>query len=285
MQVLISPGDEVILLAPYWMTYSDQVSLAGGIPVVVDCLAENQFVPTREALESKITPRTRAIMVNSPCNPTGAVYPLEALQVIAELARANNLWLVCDEIYEKLVYGVKHYSIAAFEGMADQTITIGGCSKTFSMTGWRLGFAAAPLAVAKAMSNFQDQVTSNPTSFVQKAAIAAFGMAPAKVEVMRAEFEARRNVMKDELMKLPGIEVPSPKGAFYFFVDVRQFLGGDFPDDMALAETILERAMVATVPGSVFGAPGFIRLSYTADQNNIRRGVARIGDLLNSSGV
>ncbi len=280
-QVLLEPGDEVILLAPYWMTYADQVRLAGGVPVVISTRASEGFVPDLDAVRAAITPRTKAILINSPSNPTGAVLPRETLKGLAMLALRHDLWIVSDEIYERLVYGVRAESPASLSAdVAERTITIGGCSKTFSMTGWRIGFAAAPEPVAKAMSNFQDQVTSNPTSFAQKGAVVAFQLPSDSVEAMRAEFEARRDLVLGELRAIPGIEATTPGGAFYAFPDVSAYLGGRFPTDFELADFLLEEAKVATVPGSVFEGPGHIRLSYATSRENIERGVRRIGAAL-----
>lgn len=282
MQILINPGDEVILIAPYWMTYGDQVKLAGGVPVIVKTSAEADFVPTVEALQAAISPRTKAIMVNSPSNPTGTAFPLETLKAIADLAVKNNLWIIADEIYERLIYdGIKHTSIATFgPEVAERTITIGGCSKSYAMTGWRIGFSAAPLVIAKALSNLQDQVTSNPTSFAQKGAVAAFNLPDSVVEAMRAEFEARRDLIVGLLRKIPNVKVPQPKGAFYVFPDVSAYLGGKIADDIQLASYLLETAKVATVPGTVFEGPGHIRLSYACSRADIEKGVSRIAEAL-----
>jgi len=281
MQVLLDPGDEVILIAPYWMTYAEQIRLAGGVPVVVQTTAETEFVPSIDQLRGAISPRTKAILINSPSNPTGAVLPRQSLKEIAALAIRHNLWIIADEIYERLVYGVDQSSIATLgQDVYDRTITINGCSKTYAMTGWRIGFAAAPLAVAKAMSNFQDQVTSNPTSFAQKGATVAFGMDAAGIEAMRAEFEARRDLIVGKLLAIPGVRIPAPKGAFYAFPDVSAFLGGAISDDIALAGYLLEEAKVAVVPGSVFEGAGHIRLSYATSRTEIERGVDRIGEAL-----
>lgn len=284
LQMLIDPGDEVILLAPYWMSYYDQVRLAQGVPVVVHGVAEHNFEPELEAIEAAITKKTRLIMVNSPNNPTGAVYSEPTLRGIAEIATKHNLWIVSDEIYERLVFnGARHHSMASFGSAAlERTLLIGGCSKTYAMTGWRIGFTACPLPVAKAMSNFQDQVTSNPSSISQKAAVEAFSMDGPEVENMRLEFEGRRNLAEAELGKIPGLAVPNPQGAFYFFLNVSQFLGGSVPDDVALSELLLERAQIAMVPGSVFDAPGHLRLSYTASRDQIIEGIARLGEALTS---
>jgi aspartate aminotransferase len=278
MQVLLDPGDEVILFAPFWMTYADQIELAGGVPKVVETRAEEGFVPSYEAIRAAIGPRTKAILINSPSNPTGAVFPRETIKEVAALALRHGLWLISDEIYERLVYGEGATSIAGLGSeVYDRTITINGCSKTYSMTGWRIGFAAAPVPVAKAMSNFQDQVTSNPTSFAQKGAAVAFRMPSEQVETMRSEFAARRDLVLGLLDQIPGVRTPRPGGAFYVFPDCSAYLGGD---DTRLAEVLLEKAQVALVPGSVFHGPGHLRLSYAASRANIERGVARIAEAL-----
>lgn len=279
LMVLIDPGDEVLIFAPYWMTYAEQITLAGGVPVVVYTDAASGFVPTIEAIKEKITPKTRAMMINSPSNPTGAVYPRETIKEIAALAIKHDLWVLSDEIYERLVYGDPAISIASLGSeIASRTITIGGCSKSFAMTGWRIGFAAAPQAVASAMSNLQDQVTSNPNSFAQRGAVAAYHLDPASIETMRAEFQTRRDLIVGLLTAIPNVKMSAPGGAFYAFPDVRHYLGGRFKTDGELADFLLEEAQVATVPGFVFEGAGHIRLSYAASQNDIRRGVERIGN-------
>lgn len=282
MQVMLDPEDEVILIAPYWMTYADQIRLADGVPVVVHTSGDNEFVPDVEKIRAAITARTKAIVVNSPSNPTGAVLPIETLKAIADLAVEKNLWIVTDEIYEHLLYGgAKVASVAGFgPEVYERTITINGCSKSYAMTGWRIGYAAAPLAVAKAMSNLQDQVTSGPTSFVQKGAIAALEMPLDKVEAMRAEFEARRDLIVGLLREIPGLKVPEPQGAFYVFPDFSAYLGGDLATDQDLATYLLTEARVATVPGSVFEGAGHIRMSYATSREDIQKGVARIAEAL-----
>lgn len=282
MQVLLDPGDEVILIAPYWMTYAEQIRLAGGEPKVVYTTGESGFVPSYDALREAITPRTKAIIVNSPSNPTGAVLPRETLKEIATLALRHGLWIVADEIYERLVYGgATAPSLAALgRDVAERTITVGGCSKSYAMTGWRIGFAAGPVEVAKAMSNFQDQVTSNPTSFAQKGAVAAFNLDASSVEAMRAEFEARRDLIVGLLREVPDVRVPEPKGAFYVFPDFSAYLTDGIASDVELATYLLQEANVATVPGSVFEGAGHLRLSYAASREDITRGVARIAEAL-----
>jgi len=282
MQVLVDPGDEVLLVAPYWMTYADQIQLAGGIPVIVRASSESGFIPTYEDLRAAITPRTKAIVVNSPSNPTGAMFPRETLKEIAALATRYGFWVISDEIYEHLVYdGGKHQSIGSLSSeMLERTITINGCSKSYAMTGWRLGYAAAPLPVTKAMSNFQDQVTSNPTSFVQKGAVAALALPPTSIEAMRAEFEARRDLIYDLLTAIPGVKMMKPKGAFYALPDISAYLGKDIKSDTDLATYLLDEARVAVVPGSVFEGSGHIRLSYAISRGDIEKGVARIAEAL-----
>lgn len=281
MQVLIDPGDEVILIAPYWMTYADQVRLAGGTVVPVLAEARDGFVPSIEAVRAAVTPKTKAIVVNSPSNPTGAVYPEGLLAAIAEVALERRIWLISDEIYERLVYEGSQTCLAAIsKEVAEQTITISGCSKTYAMTGWRLGYAIAPKAVAQAMANLQDQVTSNPATMVQVAAIAAFQMPEEVVESMRNEFRLRRDTIVEAVKSLPALSLQEPKGAFYAFVDVSSQLNGRCRSDVELAETLLSEAKVATVPGSVFGGPGHLRMSYAISSDRIREGVERIGSVL-----
>lgn len=279
--VLLDPGDEVILLAPYWMTYAEQVRLAGGVPVKVQTTAESGFIPTHDQLREAVSPRTRAIIINSPSNPTGAVLSRQTLKEIAALAIRHDFWVIADEIYEKLIYGEEHVSIASLgSDIAERTITIGGCSKTFAMTGWRIGFAAAPLPVAKAMSNFQDQVTSNANSFAQKGAIRAFTLDGSAVEAMRAEYQIRRDLVVGLLREIPDVTVNVPSGAFYAMPNVSAYLGGRFATDLELAEYLLDEGKVATVPGSVFEGHGHIRLSYAASRENLKTGIGRLSDAL-----
>jgi aspartate aminotransferase len=283
LMVLLNQGDEVILIAPYWMTYRDQIVLAGGTPVVVHTQGANNFVPDVESIRAAVTERTKAILINSPSNPTGAVFPRSVLKAIGELAVEKGLWLICDEIYEQLIYEGEHYSMAAFgSDIAERTITIGGCSKTYSMTGWRIGFAAGPKHVIEAMSSLQDQVTSGASSFGQKGAVRAFHLDAGAVEEMRLTFLRRRDVMYRGLQTISGLEVVRPAGAFYFFVGAKAFLGGRVKDDFELAEYLLEKAHVAAIPGCVFEGDGHLRFSYTSTEADIERGIERIGGALQS---
>jgi len=234
-----------------------------------------------DAIRAAVTPRTRAIVVNSPGNPTGAVVPGTTMAEIASLALRHGLWIVSDEIYERLAYGERVPSIATLGAdVAARTIVVNGCSKSYSMTGWRIGYCAAPLAVARSMANLQDQMTSNPTSFAQAGAVAALRLPVDTVETMRAEFRARRDAMVGLLRDVPGIRVAEPEGAFYVFPDISAHLGGEFSDDVALADHLLEVANIATVPGSVFEGPGFLRLSYTCSRADIEKGVGRLKSAL-----
>lgn len=278
----VSSGEEVILIAPYWMTYAEQVRLAGGIPMVVHTTADTGFAPSLDQLKEVIGPKTRALILNSPSNPTGAVMGREVLKNIASLALRHGFWVICDEIYERLIYGTEHMSVAGLgQEMYEQTITVSGCSKTYAMTGWRIGYAAAPLAVAKAMATIQDQVTSNATSFAQAGAVAALNMPDSKVEAMRAEFEARRDLIVGLLNDIPGVECPLPGGAFYAFPDIsKRLMPGE--TDVDFTNHLLEEAHVAVIPGTVFEGPGHIRLSYATSQSEIRRGLERIASFINS---
>jgi aspartate aminotransferase len=263
------------------MTYADQVVLAGGSPVIIQTTVENNFVPTSEQLRQAISPKTKAIIVNSPSNPTGAILPRQTLKEIASLAMRHDFWIVSDEIYDRLVYGSKHESIYALgEEARSRTIYINGCSKTYAMTGWRIGYAIAPPEIAQAMSNLQDQVTSNPTSFAQAGAIIAMQMDDSDVEAMRGEFEARRDLILAELATIPGFQTCVPHGAFYAFPDISAHLGARFANDVELADFLLDHAHVATVPGSVFSGNGHIRLSYATSRAKIVEGISRIRNAL-----
>jgi aspartate aminotransferase len=278
----VDQGDEVILLAPYWGSYAAQVKLAGGVPVIVQSTFESGFQPDPEAIAAAITPKTKAIMVNSPCNPTGAGVEIDRLKAIAELALKHSLWVISDEIYESLVYGdFKPVSIASLsDEIAAQTITINGCSKTFAMTGWRIGYACAPAAITKAMASVQDQTTSGAVTFGQAAAVEALKMPAEEIEKVRAEFEARRNQMLADLRKIKGLRVNDPQGAFYLFPDVSALMEGRFKTDIELSEYLLEKAHVAVVPGSAFAAPGHIRISTAVSREDLAEAAKRLAQAL-----
>ena len=281
MMALINPGDEVILIAPYWLTYHEQVILAGGTPVIVQTSADELFVPTYDQIQEKITKRTKAILINTPNNPTGAVWSRQVLKDIATLAIRHGLWVVSDEIYEKLIYEGEHQSIAALgSDIAAQTITINGCSKTYSMTGWRIGYSASLPKIAQAMTTLQDQVTSSPTSFAQAGAIAAYQISNESLMSMNQEFMTKRDLMMNGLSQIHGISCVKPKGAFYVLVDVSSLLKGEIADDFQLAGRLLDEILVATIPGSVFGAPGYLRLSYATSRENIQKATERLSHAL-----
>ncbi len=275
LATITDPGDEIIIFAPYWMTYADQILLAGGKPVFIDTTIENGYVPAVDQLINAITPRTKAILMNSPCNPTGAVWPNSLIESIAKICVENQLFVISDEIYEHLIYEGSHLSIASLgKEIYDQTITVNGCSKSYSMTGWRVGFAASAQPIAQAMSNLQDQVTSNPTTFAQIGAIAALQMPLDSVHAMREEFRLRRELIVDQLSGIDGINFCVPHGAFYLFIDARSRLG-NMPDTEFAIE-LLEKHFVALIPGSVFRAPGHLRLSYATSREQIIKGTERL---------
>ncbi|WP_338817861.1 Aspartate aminotransferase [Moorella thermoacetica] len=283
MQVLLNAGDEVILSAPYWVSYYEQVKLAGGVPVVVTTGPDTGFKLTPGLLEAAITPRTRLLILNSPCNPTGAVYSREELAALAEVIVARDLIVISDEIYAALLYdGLTHTSIASLAPeVKERTILIDGVSKTYAMTGWRIGYAAAPRPVAKAMTDLQSHSTSNPTSIAQKAAVAALTGSQEAVEMMRREFEQRRNRILAGLRELPGIECNQPGGAFYVFPYIgklfgRKFRGRVLGNSTDVATVLLNEFQVAVVPGVAFGAEPYLRLSYATSMDQIEAGLERL---------
>jgi aspartate aminotransferase len=287
-QVLLNPGDEVIIQAPYWVSYPEMVKLAGGVPVIVETDESNGFKMSPAMLKAKITPRTRAINLNTPSNPTGAVYTEQELRALAEVAVAHELIVVTDEMYEKLLYdGAKHISIASFGPEIKRlTITVNGMSKAYAMTGWRMGYTASESIYAKAMGDLQSQTTSGPSSISQRAAIEALVGTQDPIEEMRAEFDKRRQHMMDRLNRIPGFAVRvAPTGAFYLFPDITGTFGKTIrgqrienADD--LGRLILEEAKVGVVPGSGFGAPNYIRFSYATSMERIDEGLNRIEALL-----
>lgn len=283
-QALLDPGDEVIIPAPYWVSYPEQVKLADGVPVVVETLPENDFMPTHDDLRAAITPRTKAIVLNSPSNPTGGVASRQTVKEIVSLCIKHNLLLISDEIYEKLLYdGRTHLSPGSLgEEAFKHTITVNGCSKAYSMTGWRIGYcASADTELVAAMGRIQDQSTSNPTSIAQKAAVAALTGTSEPVEMMRQAFEQRRNLIVELLNAIPGVSCRMPGGAFYAFADVSGVYGrkaGErtISNSDDLSAYLLEDALVAVVPGSGFGADNYVRLSYATSEAQIRKGLERM---------
>ena len=283
---VLSEGDEVILPAPYWVSYSEIAKLAGATPVPVVSRAADNFVVNPDDIARAITPRTRLILIVSPCNPTGAVYDEKTLRAIADLAVKHDLWLLTDDIYRTLIYGDAKFVQPATFGpeVRKRTIIADGVSKAFAMTGWRIGFGLAPPAVIEAMGTLQGQSTTNAAAVSQAAALAAIEGPTEDLEKMRQEFDRRRLYMLGALRAIPGVTCVEPKGAFYAFPDLSAFNGKRTPggklieNDLALCEYLIEEAKVAVVPGSAFYAPGYVRLSYATSQANIEKGVARIAE-------
>ena len=270
------PGDEVIIPAPYWVSYPDMVRLVGAEPVIVPTMERNNWKMRAEDFENAMTPRTKMLIMNSPCNPTGSVYTQEELEAIVEVARGEDIYILSDEIYEKLVYDdAKHVSIASLSKEAyDLTITVNGFSKSYAMTGWRLGYLAAPEAVAKAVDSIQSHTTANPSSFSQRGALAALKGDQQSVADMREEFDMRRNYMLDRLSKIPNVTAVKPQGAFYVLVNVSQ-LG---LTSQNFADRLLSKSNVAVVPGAAFGDDRTIRLSYATSIDIIKKGLDRLQD-------
>lgn len=278
---LIDEGDEVIIPAPYWVSYPEMVRFFGGKPVVVDT-SSTGFVLTPEALKSAITPKTRLVLVNSPGNPTGAVWSREAQQALADVLKGTDIAVLSDEIYEKLVYDGEHVSFASLSDDAfERTVTVNGVAKAYAMTGWRIGYAGGPKHVIAAMGALQSHSTSNPATVSQLASLKALSEDPIELPGWKASFVARRDVIVDGLNDVAGVQCARPGGAFYVFPDFRGLIGKQhngrvLQADHALCDLLLSEAHVAGVPGSEFGAPGFIRFSYTESDENIRKAVERI---------
>ena len=288
-QVLLNPGDEAIIPTPYWVSYKEFVRLAGGTPVFVKTKIENDFKVTPQQLEEAITPKTKLIMFSSPSNPTGMLYSKEELKAIADVvARHENVFVIADEIYEHINFVGKHESIGQFATIKDRVITVNGVAKGFAMTGWRIGFIAAPTIIAKACNKLQGQVTSATCSIAQKATVCAMQMDPTTSEDiinMRNIFKKRRDMVYQLLCDIPGLKVRMPQGAFYFFPDVSQYYGKSFngkkiENSTDMAFYLLNEANVATVMGSAFGDDDCIRLSYATSEELLIEALRRIKEAL-----
>jgi aspartate aminotransferase len=286
-EALLDPGDEVILPAPYWVSYPDQILLNGAVPVIVRTDEKNSFRITPELLEANISKKTKALILNSPSNPTGLAYNRETLEAIAEIAIRRDFYVISDEIYEKLVYdGFQHISIASLGNKIKQrTIVVNGLSKSYAMTGWRIGFSAGPKEIINVMTNIQSQSTSNPTSISQKAAVEALTGTQDFIPKMISEFDNRRKYMVERLNKINGITCISPVGAFYAFPNVSSYYGKHFgaksiKSSFDLSSYLLDEAKVAVVPGGAFGDDRYIRLSYATSISNIQKGLDRIENAL-----
>ena len=281
-QALCDEGDEVIIPSPYCLSYPEMVRMAGAKPVFVETRQDNNFKLTEKALTAGITKKTKALILNSPSNPTGAVYGADELKFIKAIAVKYNFIVISDEIYEKLVYdGKRHVSIASLgKDICERAVTVNGVSKSYSMTGWRIGYAAGPSWLMDAISNLQSHATSNPASISQRAALAAIIGDQACVENMRQEFEKRRDAMAGRISKIKGLSCPKPEGAFYLFCDISKF---KMPSG-AFAARLLDEAKVAVVPGAPFGADSHIRLSFATGLENIAKGLERIEEWIDKNG-
>jgi aspartate aminotransferase len=282
---LYDEGDEVIIPAPYWVSYPEQVRVAGAEPVIVETAPSDGFALTAQGLRAAVTDRTKALILCTPSNPTGSAYTAAQLRALADVAREHRFWIIVDEIYGRLVYdGFEQTSmLAVAPELRDRIIVVDGVSKTYAMTGWRMGWMLGPEHVAKACDTIQGQATTNPPAVAQHATIAALTGPQEPIEQMRAAFEERRNLIVSGLNAIDGIECRMPEGAFYAFASVaglvgRKAGGVTLDDDVAVARFFLEEARCAVVPGTAFGAPGFVRISYAASTEQIREGLRRIGE-------
>ncbi|MEK3645426.1 pyridoxal phosphate-dependent aminotransferase [Aeribacillus sp. FSL M8-0235] len=284
-QAILDDGDEVIIPSPYWVSYPEQVKLAGGAPVFVEGREENQFKITPDQLQQAITNKTKAVIINSPSNPTGMIYTRDELKELAEVCLSHDLIIVSDEIYEKLVYGEnEHVSIAEISPeVKEKTIIINGVSKSHSMTGWRIGYAAGNERIIQAMTNLASHSTSNPTSIAQYAAIAAYEGPQEPVEIMRRAFEDRLNIIYEKLVQIPGFSCIKPQGAFYLFPNAKEAAEiTGFRNVDEFVEALLEEEKVALVPGSGFGAPDNVRLSYATSLELLNKAIERIDRFVNN---
>lgn len=279
----LNPGDEVIVPVPYWVSYPELIKLADGVPVFVETSEESGFKYDIEALRSAITEKTKMILLNSPNNPTGTVYTKEELVAIADLAKEKNILILSDEIYEKLIYGnTKHISIASLsEDAYNRTIVINGVSKAYSMTGWRIGYAASSEEIAKLMSNIQSHTTSNPNSIAQYASVEALKGDDAQMIEMVSEFKARRDYMVNKINSIEGVSCINPEGAFYVMMNISKIFGKkidsvEIIDSMSFSEQLLDKAKVAVIPGIGFGVDNYVRFSYATSMDNIQKGLDRV---------
>ena len=275
---LINPGDEVVIPAPYWVSYPDIVKYAGGIPVILETTEADNFVMRASALEKLITSRTRMVIADSPSNPSGAVIPPDEYAKVLAVCQRKGVWLLADECYSHFTYGdAKPFSIASVPGSKSALIIVGSFSKTFAMTGWRLGYVLAPKPLVDAVTKLQSQSTSNPTSIAQYAGIAAMRGPMDGVATMLAEYARRRERIVKGLRAISGVTCTAPQGAFYVFPNISAHYKAEMPDDMAVSRLLLEREHVAVVPGVAFGAPGHLRISYATSMDRIDEGLLRMG--------
>ena len=289
LAAILDPGDEVLIPAPAWVSYPEMVGMVDGVPVLVEGEEKNGFLVTIEQLRAAVTPRTKAIILNSPNNPTGNVCPKKLLEQIAALAVEKQLYVISDEIYEKLIYdGNVHISIASLgEEIKSQTIVVNGVSKSYAMTGWRIGYAAGPIDVIKAMTRFQSHATSNPNSIAQAAAATALENGEKQIAAMVAEFSVRRDMTYELINGIKGLSVVKPEGAFYALVNISGVIGKKYNGRVidgsgAFSEMLLESVKVAVTPGKAFGSDCHVRLSYATSRENIKEGLKRIADFVSA---
>jgi aspartate aminotransferase len=288
--VLCDPGDEVLVLAPYWTTYPESIALAGGVPVVISTDVASGFRVTVEQLEAALTPRTKVLLFVSPSNPTGAVYPRSEIEAIGQWAVANGLWVITDEIYEHLVYGgAEHHSMpVVVPELVDTCVVVNGVAKTYAMTGWRVGWMIGPTDIVVAATNLQSHETSNVANVSQRAALAAVSGDLSAVAEMRTAFDRRRQTIHRMLNEIDGVTCIEPEGAFYAFPSVeglfgREIGGRRISSSAELAEVAIDEAKVAVVPGEAFGAPGYFRMSYALGDEDIVEGVTRLAKLFSDA--
>ncbi len=287
LQVLVNPGDEVILPAPFWVSYYELIKMAGGVPVIVTATEAEDFKLTAEKLSAAITPRTKAMILNNPSNPTGMMYTKAELQAIAEVCVKNEIYVIADEIYYGLVYDGQEFTSFASLGDAvkELTILVNGVSKSYAMTGWRIGYTASNDQIAKVMSNYLSHSTSAPSSISQWAAVEALSGPQEGILAMRDEFEARRNYIVERMNRIDGVSCLKPEGAFYVMMNIEKLIGRTFggieiTDSDSFAKAFLEQGLVAVVPCSGFGAPNFVRWSYATSMENIKAGLDRLEKFL-----
>ena len=291
LQGIIDPGDEVLIPTPCWVSYPEMVRMAGGVPIFIPADESTNFIPTSRDIASRVTRRTKAIIITSPSNPNGSVWEQEQLQFVADLAVSHPFYVISDEIYEKLIYdGRKHLSIAQLgEQIKAQTFLVNGMSKAYAMTGWRIGYVAGPRHEITAMANFQSQATSNANTIAQYAAMKALQGDQSCVDEMVKEFEKRRNLMVDRINAIPGVSCRKPQGAFYIMMNIKQLLGRTYngrvlESSLDFAELLLAEKQVAVVPGVAFEAEGYCRLSYAVSADQINRGLDRIEEFVRTLG-
>lgn len=283
LQAILNPGDEVVIIAPYWVTYPELVKMADGVPVYVEALEENNFEPALADIEAAVTGKTAAIIVNSPSNPCGCVYSKDTLMGIAKIAEDHDLYVVADEIYDELIYdGARHFSFPSLsEDAYERTVLVNGLSKAYAMTGWRMGYTASSKKLASIMGSYQSHATSNPSSITQYASVAALSGPQDDLAAMVREFRARRDMMVSAINQIKGLYCIKPQGAFYVLMDISGLMGKksggrQIAGSMDFTECLLEESLVAVVPGIAFGADHFVRLSYATSRENIEKGIARI---------